>query len=80
MKRGDSLVRTRLKLKELLEAKGISQGRMSRISDISLNSIQNMCQDPSRDVLLSTLAKLAIALHVPVQDLFEIVEDAPEKE
>ncbi len=53
---------------------------MSRISDVSLNSIQNMCQDPSRDVLLSTLAKLAIALHVPVQDLFEIVEDVPEKE
>jgi DNA-binding Xre family transcriptional regulator len=74
------LVRTRLKLKELLDAKGISQGRMSRISDVSLNSIQNMCQDPSRDVLLSTLAKLAVALQVPVQDLFEVFEDNPKQE
>ena len=48
---------------------------MSRISDVSLNSIQNMCQDPSRDVLLSTLAKLAVALHIEVQELFEVTED-----
>jgi DNA-binding Xre family transcriptional regulator len=74
------VVRTRLKLKELLDAKGISQGRMSRISDVSLNSIQNMRQDPSRDVLISTLAKLAIALQVPVQDLFEVIEDSPKQE
>jgi DNA-binding Xre family transcriptional regulator len=65
----------RLKLKELLEEKHISQSKLSRLADVSLNTIQAMYHNPYHDAVLSTLDKLARALKVNVSDLYEVVPD-----
>ena len=67
----------RLKLKEVLQEKKISQSKLSRLADISLNTIHGMYRDPYQDCLLSTLEKLAKALGVSISDLYEILPDDP---
>ena len=65
----------RLKLKEVLQEKKISQSKLSRLADISLNTIHAIYHDPYQDCLLSTLEKLAKALGVNVCDLYEVLPD-----
>jgi len=65
----------RLKIKEVLQAKNISQSKLSRLADVSLNTIQAMYHDPSHDPALSTLYRLAKALQVDIADLYEILPD-----
>ncbi len=67
-------MRTRLVLKELLEQKKISQSKLSRMADVSLNTIQDMTHKPYVDTRINTLVRLAKALDVQVTDLF-VVED-----
>jgi DNA-binding Xre family transcriptional regulator len=64
----------KIRLKEMLEEKKISQGKLSRMSDVSMNTIQMLYHNPNQDVLLSTLVKIAKALEVNLWDLV-IVED-----
>ena len=64
----------KIRLKEILEEKKISQGKLSRMSDVSMNTIQMLYHNPNQDVLLSTLVKIAKALEVNLWDLV-IVED-----
>ena len=66
----------RLKLREIAEAKSISMSKLSRLSDVSYDTIQQIYHNPFKDVNLSTLEKLADALHVNVSDLFEKVDEA----
>lgn len=65
----------RLKLKEIIQEKKISQSKLSRMADVSLNTIQAIYHDPYRDVAMSTLEKLARALNVSVADLYEVLPD-----
>ncbi len=65
----------RLKLKEVLQEKKISQSKLSRMADVSLNTVQAMYHNPFHDAVLSTLERLAKALHVDVGDLSEVVPD-----
>jgi len=65
----------RLKLKEVLQEKKISQSKLSRMADVSLNTVQAMYQNPFHDAVLSTLERLAKALQVDVCDLSEVVPD-----
>ena len=65
----------RLKLKEVLQEKKISQSKLSRMADVSLNTIQAMYHNPYHDAVLSTLDRLAKALGVNVCDLYEVVPD-----
>jgi DNA-binding Xre family transcriptional regulator len=46
---------------------------------LSLNTIQEMIRDPYRDVRISTLDKIAVALDVPIIELYERVEEKEEK-
>ncbi len=68
----------RLKLKEVLQEKKISQSKLSRKADVSLNTIQAMYHNPYHDAVLSTLDKLAKALGVNVSDLYEVLPDEDE--
>lgn len=63
----------KLKLKEILQEKKISQSKLSRMADVSLNTIQQMYHDPFHDAVLSTLDRLAKALRVDVSDLYEVL-------
>jgi len=65
----------RLKLKEVLQEKKISQSKLSRMADVSLNTIQAIYHNPYHDAVLSTLDRLAKALGVNVCDLYEVLPD-----
>jgi DNA-binding Xre family transcriptional regulator len=67
----------RLKVREICESREpkINMSKLSRMSDVQYNTIRSIFDNPTRDVLLSTLEKIAIALHVDVGDLYEVVDD-----
>jgi DNA-binding Xre family transcriptional regulator len=71
------VVMLRLKVKEVAGAKAISMSKLSRLSDISYDTIQQIYHTPFKDVNLSTLEKLADALKVDVCDLFEKATEIP---
>ncbi len=63
----------RLRVRENAGAKAISMSKLSRLSDVSYDTIQQIYHNPFKDVNLSTLEKIADALGVNVCDLFEKV-------
>ncbi len=65
----------RLRVKEIAESKGLSRGKLSRMSDLSYPTIRDIFADPYRDVPLSTLEKLSKALNVEISELIEVVPD-----
>ena len=65
----------RLRIKEVMEQKGISMTRLSRLADVNYKTIRAIVHDPYRDVAYSTLLKLAKALQVDVSDLAEEISD-----
>jgi transcriptional regulator with XRE-family HTH domain len=67
----------RLRVKEILQQKGMSMGKLSRASDISFNTIRRVCNDPSYSPTLNTLVSIAKALNVSVSDLYEEIPDDP---
>jgi len=65
----------RLKVKENANARKISMSKLSRLSDVSYDTIQQIYHNPYKDVNLSTLEKIADALGMNVCDLFEKVSE-----
>jgi putative transcriptional regulator len=61
----------RLRIKEVLAEKKMSQSKLSQKAEVSLNTIQELIHDPYRDIKLSTLDKIAQALGVAITDLYE---------
>jgi putative transcriptional regulator len=68
----------RLRLKEVLHEKRISQSKLSRIADVSMSTIQEMYHNPYHDAVLSTLDRIAKALKVKISDLYEVLPDETE--
>ena len=60
----------KMRLKEVLKAKGVSQGQLSRGADISLQTVQRMCNDVGYVPNADTLAKTAKYLQVAVEELY----------
>lgn len=58
-------------LKKLREQKGISQDRLSKQADISLNTIAKLELEESPNPTIETLQKIAKALDVKVEDLIK---------
>ncbi len=65
----------RLRVIEIARQKGISMGKLSRMSDVSYNTVKRIADDPYYSITTVTLAKLAKALGVPST---ELIEDVPE--
>jgi DNA-binding Xre family transcriptional regulator len=66
----------RLRVKEVARSKGISQGKLSRLSDVNLTTIQRIYKYPTEaNVTLYTLDKIAKALDVDPRELIEEVPD-----
>ncbi len=63
----------RLKVKEVAQAKGFSQGKLSRIADVDTNTLKRVYNQPYQSVTTFTLDKLAMALGVDVRELLESV-------
>jgi transcriptional regulator with XRE-family HTH domain len=58
-------------IKKLREQKGISQDRLSKLADISSNTVAKLELDDSPNPTIETLQKIAKALSVRVDDLIK---------
>lgn len=58
-------------LKKLREQKGVSQDRLSKLADISLNTIAKLELDETQNPTIETLQKIAKALEIKVDDLIK---------
>ena len=58
-------------IRKLREQKGISQDRLSKLADISLNTIAKLELDETQNPTIETLQKIAKALDVKVEDLIK---------
>lgn len=58
-------------IKKLREQKGISQDRLSKLADISSNTVAKLELDDSPNPTIETLQKIARALDVKVDDLIK---------
>jgi transcriptional regulator with XRE-family HTH domain len=65
----------RLRVKEIAQKKGISMGKLSRMSDISYRTIQRIYNDPAYFPTIPTLEKIARVLGVSTA---ELIEDVPQ--
>lgn len=71
----------RLRVKEIAQQKGISQGKLSRTADVDIKTLQRIYRHPTTIVTTETLDKLSKTLGVDVSELVESVHDIPtEKE
>ncbi len=71
---GNRMART--KIREIAELKNFNASSLSRRADLAYGTVWQIWNDPSRDVSLRTLEKLADALGVSVTDLIE--DDQPQ--
>jgi transcriptional regulator with XRE-family HTH domain len=67
----------RLRVKEIAQKKGFSQGELSRVANIDENTLKRIYRNPTAIVTTETLNKLAKALGVPTT---ELIEDVPDDE
>lgn len=66
----------RLRVKELAEQKGYTQSKLMRVADLNMKTIQGLYREPYRlSVSYLTLEKVAKALDVSIEGLFEEVPD-----
>ena len=66
----------RLRIKELAEHRGITQSKLMRMADLNMKTVQGLYREPYRiNVAYLTLEKVAKALDVSIDELFEEVED-----
>lgn len=66
---------TRLKVRELAEARHISQRKLSMRSGVDIRTIQKIYRDPYKIVTTETLDKIAKVLEVDASELIESVPD-----
>jgi DNA-binding Xre family transcriptional regulator len=70
----------RLRVKEVMQQHHMSMGKLSRLSDVSLNTIRRICNDPFYATTLPTLERIARALNVSIADLYEELPDGTDKQ
>lgn len=68
-------MRVRLRVREVAQAKGVSQYKLSKASGIDMRTVQRIFRDPYRNVTVETLGKFASVLDVDVSELLESVPD-----
>jgi DNA-binding Xre family transcriptional regulator len=73
-------VKIRLKVKEVIDEKGISMSMLSHKTFLSLTTIRTICNKPYRPISTDTLARLATALDISVFDLLEEIPDEEQKD
>src|SRR5258708_10990223 len=65
----------RLRVREVIQEKKITQSKLSRVADVPLNTIQVLYHNPEHDAKLSTLYRLSKALGVKIEDLYEVIPE-----
>lgn len=62
----------RLQLESVLKEKNINMMQLSRRSDVAYNTIRRMVNEPTKDVSLAVLVRIAETLNVTLSDLVKI--------
>jgi DNA-binding Xre family transcriptional regulator len=62
-----------LKVREVAEAKGVNRSQLSRRTDISMSTLNDLWDGTRTNVKMTTLAAIARALGVSISDLYEEV-------
>lgn len=70
-------MRLRLLVKEEAQKQGYNQSTLARKADIDFNTAKRLWRDPYRDVAISTLYRIARALHVSLDALIMEEETPP---
>src|SRR5258708_4567489 len=65
----------RLRIKEIAESKGISQRKLAKLTGIDIKGIQRIFREPTPNVTLQTLDRLAKALGVNASELIDSVDE-----
>ena len=60
---------TKFRLRDILEARGISQTELARLAGVAFATVNRMCTNATGQVSLATLDKIADALGVKPGDL-----------
>ena len=56
-------------IKKIRQEKGISQDRLSKLADLSLNTVVNVESGANPNPTIETLSKIAKALEISIDDL-----------
>ena len=67
----------RLRVKEVVQQKRMSQGLLSRKANIDINTVRDILRNSGRNITLETLNRLANALEVDARELIEYTPDVP---
>jgi putative transcriptional regulator len=62
----------KIKLKEILKERGISQRELARLTGLRPNTISHLCSVQVDRVYLSTLEKVCKVLNIDIQELIEV--------
>ncbi|WP_099190810.1 helix-turn-helix domain-containing protein [Tepidibacter mesophilus] len=65
----------KLRLKEILEEKGVSQRELARMMDTRPATISHLCSEKSKSVYYETLDQLCKTLDVHLHDLIVMEND-----
>ena len=66
----------RLRVKEILQERGITVGKMSRAADVPINMARRMVNDPTYIPSIPTLEKVARYLDVSIETLYYFDDEA----
>lgn len=65
----------RLRLKEILEDKGMSQRELARLMDVRPNTISHLCSDKVNAAYFDTLEQICRTLNVSLNELLVLEDD-----
>lgn len=71
-------MRTRLRVKEVAQAKGLSMTKLHQRSEVAYGTIRKIFHNPYTQINLITLKRLAETLQVAAEELIETVPDEPD--
>jgi len=69
------MIRVRTHVRDVTEAHHVTKAKLSRIADVSPGTLDKIWKNPYHESYLSTLARIALALGVPVESLYSIEQD-----
>ena len=73
-KRGRAVIR--LRVQEVAKAKGMTQAGLSRKSDVDIKTLREIFHDPTRNITLDVLNRLANGLEVDARELIDYTPDS----
>ncbi|MCM3470995.1 MULTISPECIES: helix-turn-helix domain-containing protein [Brevibacillus] len=62
----------RVRLKEILEARGMSQRELARLTGLRPNTINHLCSNTATSVYFETLEVICKTLNIEIQELLEL--------